>query len=66
MTRKMIPVEESFAAWRKDPAYVRAYDALADQFALRRGSNPSAARARPFDAAKAGGGAPRRVRRCAR
>ena len=25
---KMIPVEESFAEWRKDPNYVEAYDAL--------------------------------------
>ena len=31
---KMIPVEESFAEWRKDPAYVKAYDALADEFSL--------------------------------
>ncbi len=30
----MIPVEESFAAWRKDPAYVAAYDALEDEFSL--------------------------------
>jgi ribosome-binding protein aMBF1 (putative translation factor) len=30
----MIPVEESFAEWRKDPEYVKAYDALADEFAL--------------------------------
>jgi hypothetical protein len=30
--KKMIPVEESFAAWREDPAYVAAYDALEDQF----------------------------------
>lgn len=34
MNRKMIPVEESFAAWRKDPEYVKAYDALEDEFAL--------------------------------
>jgi ribosome-binding protein aMBF1 (putative translation factor) len=34
MTRKMIPVEESFAKWRKDTAYVRAYGALEDEFAL--------------------------------
>jgi len=34
MTRKTIPVEESFAAWRKDPEYVKAYDALDDEFAL--------------------------------
>ena len=34
MNRKMIPVEESFAAWRNDPEYVKAYDALEDEFAL--------------------------------
>lgn len=34
MTRKMIPVEESFARWRKDPAYRRAYDAIEEEFAL--------------------------------
>jgi ribosome-binding protein aMBF1 (putative translation factor) len=28
MSGKIIPVEESFAAWRKDPEYERAYDAL--------------------------------------
>jgi hypothetical protein len=31
-SRTMIPVEESFAAWRKDPGYVNAYDALEDEF----------------------------------
>jgi hypothetical protein len=30
----MIPVEDSFAAWHEDPAYVAAYDALEDEFAL--------------------------------
>lgn len=34
MTRKFIPVEESFAEWHKDPEYVKAYDALEDEFAL--------------------------------
>ena len=34
MNRKMIPVEESFAAWRKDPEYVKACDALEDEFSL--------------------------------
>ena len=34
MTRKFIPVENAFAAWRKEPAYVAAYDALAEEFAL--------------------------------
>jgi hypothetical protein len=29
---KMIPVEESFAEWRKDPDYVKAYNALEDEF----------------------------------
>lgn len=32
--RKFIPVEESFAEWRKDPEYVAAYDALEEEFAL--------------------------------
>jgi ribosome-binding protein aMBF1 (putative translation factor) len=32
--RKFIPVEEAIARWRKNPAYVRAYDALEDEFAL--------------------------------
>jgi DNA-binding XRE family transcriptional regulator len=30
----MIPVEESFTEWRKDPAYREAYDALDGEFAL--------------------------------
>jgi ribosome-binding protein aMBF1 (putative translation factor) len=34
MERTFIPVEESFAEWRKDPEYVAAYDALEDEFAL--------------------------------
>jgi ribosome-binding protein aMBF1 (putative translation factor) len=34
MSRKFIPVEESFAAWRRDPSYVKAYDALEEEFAL--------------------------------
>lgn len=34
MTKKLIPVAESFAKWRKDPAYVRAYDELEEEFAL--------------------------------
>ena len=34
MTRKMIPVEESFVRWRKDPGYVQAYAALEGEFAL--------------------------------
>jgi ribosome-binding protein aMBF1 (putative translation factor) len=32
--RKYIPVEESFAEWRKDPQYVAAYEALEEEFAL--------------------------------
>jgi ribosome-binding protein aMBF1 (putative translation factor) len=36
MSRKMIPVEESFARWRKDPEYVKAYSALEDEFRLAR------------------------------
>ncbi len=34
MSRKFIPVEESFSEWRKDPEYVAAYDALEEEFAL--------------------------------
>jgi hypothetical protein len=30
----MIPVEESFAEWRKDPKYVASYNALENEFAL--------------------------------
>jgi ribosome-binding protein aMBF1 (putative translation factor) len=33
MNRTCIPVEESFARWRKDPEYMKAYDALEDEFA---------------------------------
>jgi hypothetical protein len=32
MSRKMIAVEESFAAWREDAKYVAAYDAVKDEF----------------------------------
>ena len=31
---QLIPVEESFAEWRKDPEYVKAYNALEDEFSL--------------------------------
>ena len=34
MKRKFIPAEEAFARWRKDPAFVAAYDALEEEFAL--------------------------------
>ncbi len=34
MTRKFIPVEESFREWEKDPAFMAAYDALEDEFSL--------------------------------
>jgi len=34
MSTKMIPVEESFAEWRTDLAYLEAYDALDGEFAL--------------------------------
>lgn len=34
MTRKYIPAEEVFAEWRKNPEYVKAYDALEEEFAL--------------------------------
>jgi ribosome-binding protein aMBF1 (putative translation factor) len=32
--RKMIPVQESFAKWRKSPSYVRVYEALEAEFNL--------------------------------
>ncbi len=34
MSRKFIPVEESFRQWRKDPRYKAAYDALGEEFSL--------------------------------
>ena len=34
MSRKFIPVEESFARWRQDPEFVKEYDALEEEFAL--------------------------------
>ena len=34
MSRKYIPVEESFREWCKDPEYVAAYDVLEDEFAV--------------------------------
>ena len=34
MKRKFISAEESFKRWKKDPKYVAAYDALAQEFAL--------------------------------
>jgi hypothetical protein len=36
MSRKNIPAEESFAAWRKDPEYVKAYNSLEEEFSLAR------------------------------
>jgi ribosome-binding protein aMBF1 (putative translation factor) len=33
VTRKFIPAEELFKEWRKDPEYVKAYDALEEEFA---------------------------------
>jgi ribosome-binding protein aMBF1 (putative translation factor) len=34
MNSEFIPVEESFAQWKKDPKYVAAYDALENEFSL--------------------------------
>jgi ribosome-binding protein aMBF1 (putative translation factor) len=34
VSRKFIPVEDSFREWRKDPEYLAAYDALEDEFAV--------------------------------
>jgi hypothetical protein len=56
---KMIPVEESFAEWRKDPDYVKAYNALENEFSLARHRNTAGAviaqleRGRPGQAAAA-------------
>jgi hypothetical protein len=33
MIRKFIPVEESFARWRKDLDYMKEYDTLEEEFA---------------------------------
>ena len=32
--KKPVPVERSFAEWRRDPAYAKAYAALEEEFAL--------------------------------
>jgi len=34
MLRKLIPVDEAVARWRRDSAYAKAYDALEEEFAL--------------------------------
>jgi DNA-binding XRE family transcriptional regulator len=34
MKSKFIPVEDSFAQWKKDPEYAAAYDASEGEFAL--------------------------------
>ena len=34
MKRKFIPAAESFAQWKKDPAYFAAYGSLEEEFAL--------------------------------
>ena len=34
MKPRFIPVEESFAQWKKDPKYVAAYNALEKEFAI--------------------------------
>lgn len=34
MTRKFIPVEESFAKWKKDAKYIAVYESLEQEFAL--------------------------------
>jgi hypothetical protein len=34
MTRKMIPVQESFAKWHRDHTWVRAHDELQEEFSL--------------------------------
>jgi hypothetical protein len=32
--RKFIPVDEAVARWRRDPDYMKQYDALEEEFAL--------------------------------
>ena len=32
--RESIPVEQSFAEWRRDPSYIKEYEALEEEFAL--------------------------------
>jgi ribosome-binding protein aMBF1 (putative translation factor) len=32
--RKLIPADEAIARWRKDPGYMKEYDALEEEFAL--------------------------------
>ena len=44
MSRKTVAIAESIATWRKDPAFVEAYDALDEEFAFA--SEVIAARAR--------------------
>lgn len=34
MKRQYIPVNEAFKAWRENPEYITAYDALEEEFAL--------------------------------
>lgn len=48
MSRKMIPVEEVFAEWLKEPEYVNAYDALEDEFPMG-GKGPLRPRSRGAD-----------------
>jgi ribosome-binding protein aMBF1 (putative translation factor) len=45
MSRKMIPVEESFAAWRRNSEYEKAYNALEDEFTLATASIEARTRA---------------------
>jgi ribosome-binding protein aMBF1 (putative translation factor) len=34
VSRKYVPVEESFRRWEKEPGFKRAYDSLEDEFVL--------------------------------
>ena len=40
--RKLIPVEDAVARWREDPAYLKEYDALEEEFAPRFGDHQGA------------------------
>jgi hypothetical protein len=39
MTRKLILVEEAFAEWRKDPAYMQALQCARGRILARRGND---------------------------
>ncbi len=42
MKQQLIPVQDSFFEWQKDPVYVAAYNALPEEFAQASALKPSA------------------------